>query len=103
MSYVLEYLAEALRAARQRKGLSQRELSQATGIPQAQISRIENAGVDARASTLINLSRALDLELMPVPRRYVPAVKSIIEFGEGGSERTEQRPAYALDGEDDDA
>ena len=103
MSYALQYLAEALKAARQRKKLSQRGLSQAAGMPQAQISKIENAGVDVRASTLIELSRALDLELMLVPRKHVFVVRSLIGAGQGGPECIKQRPMYALESEDDDA
>ncbi len=103
MIYVLEYLAKALKSAREGKKLSQRALSKATGMPQAQISKIENAAVDMKASTLIQLSRALDLEVMLVPRKHVPAVKTIIgSSAEPSGEQAPQRPAYALDGEDDD-
>lgn len=102
MNYVVEYLSRALKAAREGKKLSQRGLSKAVGMPQAQISKIENAAVDMKASTLIELSRALDLEVMLVPRKHVPAVKSIVDSAgreAGGS--VSPRPAYALDSEDD--
>lgn len=98
MVYVVEYLAEALRAAREGKKLSQRALSKATGMPQAQISKIENAAVDMKASTLIELARALDLEAMLVPRKYVPAVKGIVDSAERESgESASPRAAYTLD------
>jgi transcriptional regulator with XRE-family HTH domain len=103
MVYVVEYLAKTLKAARQGKKLSQRALSKSVGMPQAQISKVENAAVDMKASTLIELSRALDLEVMLVPRQYVPAVKSIVgAAGRKTSEHAPPRPAYALDREDDD-
>jgi len=72
-------------------------------MPQAQISKIENAAVDMQASTLIELARALDLEVMLVPRKQVPAVKSIVgAAGQDASESVSPRPAYALDSEGDD-
>lgn len=80
MIYAVEYLADALKAARAGKKLGQRGQSKATGMPQAQISKIENAAFDLKASSLIELVRALDLEVMLVPRKHVPAVKSIIRL-----------------------
>jgi hypothetical protein len=47
-------------------------------VPQSHISKIENAGVDLRISSLAEIARALDLELTLVPRKTVPAVKSIV-------------------------
>lgn len=103
MIHVVEYLAKALKAAREGKKLSQRALGKVAGMPQYQISKIENAAVDMKASTLIELSRALDLEVMLVPRKHVPAVKSIVgSAGRETSESAPPRPAYALDSEDDD-
>lgn len=100
MIHAVEYLSKALKQAREEKRLSQRALSTRVGMPQAQISKIENAAVDMQASTLIALARALDLELMLVPRNAVPAVKSLA----GVSNRTDDMPspAYRLDDEPDD-
>ena len=105
MRYTLEPIAHALRAARTRKGLSQRDLSQRSGVPQGQISKIERGTVDLRASSLIALARALDLELSLVPRKSLSAVHAIIRSSERAQRRDdvdEVRPAYVLD-EDDDA
>lgn len=77
MSYALEEFSEQLRAAREKKGLSQRELSALAGVPQSHISKIENSGVDLRISSLAAIARALDLELTLVPRKALPAVKSV--------------------------
>lgn len=77
MEYAFEKLAQKLKAARERKGISQRDLSQRTGIPQAQISKIENNTVDPRISTLASLAHALELEIELVPRQSLPAVQSI--------------------------
>lgn len=103
MVYVVEYLSQALKAAREGKKLSQRGLSKAVGMPQAHISKIENAAVDMKASTLIELARALDLEVMLVPRTCVPAVKTIVSAaGQETGRSVPPRPAYALDSEGDD-
>jgi len=52
-----------LMAARDRKKVSQRELSKLSGIPQKTISRIEN-GIDVpKLKTLFKLADALDLQL----------------------------------------
>jgi len=78
MAHSVEPIVAALRAARQDKALSQRALSTKTGLPQSQISKIENATVDLQTSSLIALARALDLEIMLVPRSLVPAVQGIL-------------------------
>lgn len=77
MSYSTQPIAEALKAARTRKGLSQRALSTLSGVPQAHISKIEQNAVDLRLTSLLALAHALDLELALVPRKAVPAVQSI--------------------------
>lgn len=78
MTYLNEQILKSLKEARKRKGLSQRELSAKSGVPQSHISKIENGGVDLRVSSLVALARVLDLELALVPRKTVPAVKSIV-------------------------
>lgn len=77
MKYENQEIAERLREARGVKQLSQRELSRLAGVPQAQISRIESNSVDLRLSSLVAIASALDLEIALVPRKAVPAVKSI--------------------------
>ena len=77
MNYATAEIAEALRKARQQKGLSQRALSARAGVPQSHISKIENNAVDLRLSSLTAIAHALDLELALVPRKAIPAVKSV--------------------------
>ena len=74
---VIEGLAEGLKQARESKGLSQRELGARIAVPQSHISRIESGAVDLKASSLIEFARALDLEVMLVPRSLVPAVEAM--------------------------
>lgn len=77
MKHSLEYIAEAIKDGRKEKGLSQRALSKRVGVPQGHISKIENGVVDLQTSSLIEISRALDLEVMLISRKLVPAVRSL--------------------------
>ncbi len=60
-------IAKLLQTQRTSRGLSQRELSELSGLTQAQISRIENGEVDMRVSSLIALTTELGLELNFTP------------------------------------
>jgi len=101
MIYAIEYLTKAVKKAREAKKLSQRALSRKIGMPQAQISKIENAAVDLKTSSLITLARALDMEVMLVPRKHVPAVTSFLKVSkQTGTNVPSQRPAYVLEDAD---
>ncbi len=106
MNYAAEHIARELRKAREEKGLSQRELARKAGVPQGHISKIENCAVDLRVSSLVALARALDLELALVPRKSLPAVKSLVRssFADAFPDTRLQvpRPLYSLDEEGDD-
>jgi len=90
MSHLIKEVVNILRAARESKGLSQRALSEKTGLSQSHISKIENGAVDLQLSNFIELSRALDMELMLVPRKLVPAVQSLVRSGTPSSEEVQQ-------------
>lgn len=94
MTYATEHIALTLRRTREALGLTQRALSAKAGVPQSHISKIENGAVDLRVSSLVELSRVLDLELMLVPRKSVSPVNAIVR-GSGTV-----RPAYSLDDDD---
>ncbi len=78
MNYTITHIANKLKAEREARGLSQRALGKLAGVPQSHISKIENGTVDLRLSSLIELARVLGLELALVPRKALPAVKSIV-------------------------
>lgn len=78
MNYSVEHITKAIKAARKEKRMSQRALGAKTGVPQSHISRIENGAVDIKTSSLIEFARALDMELMLVPRILVPAIQGIL-------------------------
>lgn len=71
ISAIIASPARALRQARRRADLSQRDLSARTGVPQSTIGRIEASLVDPRVSTLDRLLRACGDELDAVPRRGI--------------------------------
>ena len=81
MTYATEHIAPTLRSARETQGLSQRALSAMAGVPQSHISKIENGTVDLRVSSLVELARVLDLELVLVPRKAVSAVHAVARSG----------------------
>lgn len=89
-------ISDVLRDARLRKQLSQQELAAKLGLRQRQISDLERASIDARLSTIQNVARALDLELMLIPRPLISAVEALERAGSGVG----RRPLYAL-GEDE--
>lgn len=92
-SPALSALAEVVRQTRQAKGWSQRDLSARTHMPQAQISRIENADVDPQVSTLIELARALELELQLIPRSALTAVGATVR---SSAARSDERASQSL-------
>lgn len=62
-----ERIADALRAARQHRGLTQAELAEAAGVSREALSHIEN-GRSARTETLNSVLDVLDYELAFLPR-----------------------------------
>jgi transcriptional regulator with XRE-family HTH domain len=71
-------LHELIRARRLALGLSQTEVARRAGIQQRQVSLLERGG-DVRLSTLTKLARALDVELMPVPRQDITRVETLLK------------------------
>src|SRR5580704_4274073 len=95
-------LRRALREAREKRGWSQRDLASRLSVGQRHISGIESGKIVPRYDTLLELVRALDRDLLMVPRALVPVVQSLIrdhlqpdQKGEG-----EERSLYA-DGDED--
>ena len=61
----LDHPGDSIRERRVELGWTQAELSKRTGIPQADISRIENGRLDARWSTIQRISTALATTVRP--------------------------------------
>ncbi|KUO51895.1 MAG: hypothetical protein APF78_08100 [Sphingomonadales bacterium BRH_c3] len=78
MSARIDEIAADIRAARQAKAMTQLELGQRVGLPQSHISKIEKGAVDLQLSSLVEIGRALDLEVKLVPRKALPAVEGAV-------------------------
>jgi len=78
MSVGIDVIAACIRAARQAKALTQKELGQRVGLPQSHISKIEKGTVDLQLSSLVEIARALDLEIKLVPRKALAAVEGAV-------------------------
>ena len=85
-------LIGTIAAARKAKGLTQEALGKQMGVPQSQLSRLEAGKVDLRTSNLLELARLVDLEVVLVPRKWLPAVRRLMEDPDGRS-----RFLYRLD------
>lgn len=85
-------LSDVLRNARREKQFSQEQLAQKLGLGQRQISDLERAVSDSRISTVQNVARALDLELMLIPRHLIATVEALQRSGADAA----KRPLYAL-------
>ncbi|WP_066663668.1 MULTISPECIES: helix-turn-helix domain-containing protein [unclassified Sphingomonas] len=92
---ILEEVGHKLLDARTRKGLSQRALAERTGVPQAHISKIEQGRVDIRVSSLVELARALDLDVQLLPRQVLPAVEGAVRAVESEIDDSAQSRALA--------
>ena len=79
MTYKSEGLIAQLRDAREAAGTSQRALSACSGLTQSHISHIERGTTEPGISSLIDVARALDLELVLVPKKLLPAVRGVIQ------------------------
>ncbi len=87
----MNLLLKKIKTARLEKGLKQSEFGKKLGLPQSYISRIERGGSDPRLSTVVDMARIVDKELILVSRKLVPVIKSMIE---GGSD---QKPIWKPD------
>lgn len=101
MGYTTDSIANILRTAREAKGLSQRALGRLAGVPQSHISKIESGAVDLRLSSLVELARVLDMEVVIVPRRSLPAVNAVVR-STSVSAAESVRPAYTLEDDEED-
>jgi len=84
-------ILKQLKIARQKKGLKQSGFGNKLGLPQSHISKIERGETDPRLSTVVDMARIVDRELILVPRRLAPVIRSMLEGG------NEQEPMWKPD------
>lgn len=98
----IQSIIQALRDARKKAGLTQAELGQLLGLPQAHISAMEAGRVDIRASTLLDWARAVGDEVLVVPRALVPAIRYLDSAAPGEVQLDPSSSLYATSELDDD-
>ena len=79
MNESIEHIIRQIKNAREEQGLSQRALSHKAGIPQSHISKIENGAVNLQLSSLVELARVLNLELMLIPKHATKITSQAIK------------------------
>lgn len=77
-SDVLLEIGRALKEARIALAMTQEQVADRAGISRPRYRDIETGTAAARATTLINIARALGLELMLIPQPMVPAVEALL-------------------------
>lgn len=87
----IAHITQQIKEAREAKGLSQRALSKKIGIPQSHISKIENGTVNLQLSSLIELARVLELELMLVPKGAQKATSALVKEAKRPNSKAEIR------------
>lgn len=92
----MDDILQALKSARKEKQLKQVELGSKLGLPQSHISKIEQGLTDPRLSTVRDMARMLDLELILVPRSLLPALDVVLHG------KDPHEPMWLPDDEEDD-
>ncbi|MDE5446723.1 helix-turn-helix transcriptional regulator [Bradyrhizobium hipponense] len=95
-SEATHHLGRLLRDARKQAGLTQQQVAERAGISRPRYRDIEQGDAAARANTLINVARALGMELMLIPQAMVPGVNALLRPSDD-----EDRPAFTTDADDE--
>jgi DNA-binding XRE family transcriptional regulator len=89
---VLKELGLRFRTARQAAGLSQEQIALRANISRPRYRDIETGAAAARTTTLVNVARALGMEVMLIPQALVPAVQSMLQPADD-----DDHPAFTSD------
>ncbi|KQZ84822.1 transcriptional regulator [Mesorhizobium sp. Root157] len=90
-------MGHLLKQARLTASLTQEQVADLAGISRPRYRDIETGAAAARATTLMNITRALGLEMMLIPQSMVPAVKSLLRPHDD-----DDFPAFVSQPEEDD-
>jgi transcriptional regulator with XRE-family HTH domain len=99
MSYQSEELIREVQGQRIKAVLSQRALAARSGLTQAHISQIETGRLEPGLSSFIEMARALDLEIVLVPKKLLPAVQGVLRPSADGSSPDDGQSALFTKGE----
>ncbi len=92
MNALPEALRQQIISARKAERLSQKALGARIGLSQKHISEIENGKISPRFDTALEIFRALDLELVVIPRHLTNIVRTVMR-----SDDHDDRALYAPD------
>lgn len=73
-------IGQLLKTTRKSLGLTQERVADLAGISRPRYREIEAGSSSARTTTLINISRALGMELMLIPQSMIPAVNALLQL-----------------------
>ncbi len=96
-SEALRVIGNRFRQARVAARLTQEEVAVLAGLSRPSYRDIETGAAAARTTTLINVARALGLEMMLVPQAMVPAVEAFLR-----PDTDEDEPAFTPRPDSDD-
>ena len=96
-SEILREIGGLLRRARLTAAMTQEQVADLAGISRPRYRDIEKGTAAARATTLINIARALGLEMILVPQVMVPAFQALLRPHDG-----DDLPAFVAQPDDDD-
>lgn len=95
---LLKELGLRFRKARLAAGLSQEQIALRANISRPRYRDIETGVAAARATTLVNVARALGMEMMLIPQALVPAIQSMLQ----PAADDDDRPAFTSDAEEEE-
>jgi transcriptional regulator with XRE-family HTH domain len=81
MSIIVSNLLNELQHARRAAGLTHELLAQRAGLSRMTVQRTEAGKIDPRLSTLLELARALGMDLMLVPKTLRPELEDFVQSG----------------------
>lgn len=96
-SAALLEIGRLLKQARLAASLTQEQIADMAGISRPRYRDIETGTAAARATTMINIARALGLEMMLIPQSMVPAVNSLLRPHDD-----DDLPAFVTQADEDD-
>ena len=96
-SEILIEIGHVLKTARLSSAMTQEQVADLAGISRPRYRDIETGVAAARTTTLINIARALGMEVMLVPQAVVPAVEALLQPNDG-----DDFPAFISRPDDDD-
>jgi DNA-binding XRE family transcriptional regulator len=74
-------LQSELESARRAAGVSQQELASRAGLSRMTVQRTESHEIDPRLSTVIEMARALGMDVMLVPTVLRPDLENFVRAG----------------------